>query len=307
MKQIRKMRQNFVKNGKKRRKWIGLFFVLPWIIGFVVFSAYPLLSAVMYSFTNFQMGSTPKFTGLYNYIRMFTRDVDFYHSLGVTLNYAIVSIVLKLLVALGIAMLLNLKLPFKGFYRAVFYLPSIFGGSVAISMLWRMMFGYSGLINSILGIFGVEPIPWLTDTGYALYTVSFVNVWMFGSSMVLFLAALKDVPTHLYEAAKIDGANSVKCFFHITLPMISPIFLFNLVMQTINAFQEFTGAFTIPTTPGGPMKSTYLFSIKIYQHAFGNYEMGYACALSMVLFLIIFLFTLVIQMSSKKWVFYADE
>lgn len=190
------------------------------------------------------------------------------------------------------------------FYRTVYYLPSILGGSVAVSILWRFLFMEDGTVNQLLAHLGVGPVGWLSDPHLAIFTLGGLQVWQFGAPMVLFLAALKQVPVDLYEAADLDGASAVYKFFHITLPFLSPIVLFNLVMQTNNAFQEFTAAFVV--TNGGPMNSTYLYAMKLYEEAFKFYKMGYASALSWLLFIVIFIFTIILFKSSNLWVFYGD-
>ncbi|HEY8420164.1 MAG TPA: sugar ABC transporter permease [Thermoclostridium sp.] len=292
------------KNFKLHKKYEGLLYVSPWIIGFLVFGAYPLFASLYYSFTNFSMFNKPKFVGLDNYIYMFTQDRDFYQSLLTTFKYVLYSVPMKLIAALFFAMLLNRKIKFINLFTTVYYLPSILGASVSISILWRFLFTKDGLINGIIKKFGINPIPFLEHPKYALFTISLLVVWSFGSSMVVFLAGLKQIPAELYEAARVDGASSARCFFSVTLPLITPSLFFNLVMQTINSFQYFTGAVVI--TNGGPVKSTYLYMMMLYDEAFGNYKMGYASALSWVLFVLILLATMLIFRSSDSWVHYQD-
>jgi len=250
------------------------------------------------------MFNKPKFVGLDNYIYMFTQDRDFYQSLLTTFKYVLYSVPMKLIAALFFAMLLNRKIKFINLFTTVYYLPSILGASVSISILWRFLFTKDGLINGIIKKFGINPIPFLEHPKYALFTISLLVVWSFGSSMVVFLAGLKQIPAELYEAARVDGASSARCFFSVTLPLITPSLFFNLVMQTINSFQYFTGAVVI--TNGGPVKSTYLYMMMLYDEAFGNYKMGYASALSWVLFVLILLATMLIFRSSDSWVHYQD-
>ena len=286
------------------RKYQGLFYIAPWLIGFFVLQLYPFVASFIYSFTDYNMLRPAQFVGLENYIRLFTIDPDFKKSIGVTLLYALISVPSKLIFALLVAFILNLKLKHINFFRTVYYMPSIMGGSVAISALWRLMFMKEGIINSLLGNLGIEPIDWLGNASTAMITICLLQVWQFGSSMVLFLAALKQVPNDLYEAASIDGASKFKQFFRITLPMITPIVFFNLIMQMVNSFQNFTSAFVI--TNGGPLKSTYLIGMKLYNEAFKNFKMGYACAVSWVMFAIILVFTAIIFRTSDKWVYYDD-
>jgi oligogalacturonide transport system permease protein len=292
-------------NKWSKKRNIGLLYIAPWIIGFVIFQLYPLLSSLVYSFMDYRMFSEPEFIGLDNYIYMFTKDELFWHSLKVTFIYVLVSIPLKLVTALIIALLLNMRLKFINFFRTVYYIPSIMGGSVAIAILWKAMFMKEGYINSILSLFSIPSVSWLGNPSFALYTLSFLVVWQFGSSMVLFLAGLKQIPAELYEAAKVDGASGFKTFFSITLPQLSPIIFFNLIMQIINTFQEFTGALVI-TDRGGPMNATYLYVLKIYDEGFRFFKMGYASALSWILFVIILVFTSLIFKSSSSWVYYED-
>lgn len=296
-----------MKNNAKKlklRDFRGLFYISPWIVGFLFLQLYPFLSSLYYSFTQYNVLGTPKFIGLDNYIRLFTIDPDFIKSIFVTLEYALISVPSKLLFALIIAMILNMKLKGINFFRTVYYIPSILGGSVAVSALWRLMFMSDGILNKLLVLVGLPSVNWLGQPGTAMFTICILQVWQFGSSMVLFLAALKQIPMDLHEAAAIDGAGRVKRFFYITLPMITPIVFFNLIMQSINALQNFTSAFVI--TNGGPLKSTYLIGMKLYTEGFSNFKMGYASAISWVLFIIILFFTLLIFKSSDAWVYYDD-
>jgi len=287
-----------------RRELAGLLYLIPWAIGFLVFQLYPLVSSMAYSFTNFSVSGRPSFLGLENYGRIFSSDADFWISLRVTFLYVIISVPLKLAFALFVAMLLNMEVKGIGAFRTIYYLPSILGGSVAVSILWRFLFSVDGAINKALGLLSIPPVSWLGSPRYALFTISLLSVWQFGSSMIVFLAGLKQVPNELYEAASIDGSSSAGRFFKITLPMITPMLFFNLVMQTINAFQEFTAAFVI--TNGGPMKSTYLYGLKLYQEGFQFFKMGYASALSWILFAILIALTALTFKSSSYWTFYED-
>ena len=282
----------------------GLLFIAPWIIGFLWLQLYPFLTSLYYSFTNFNLMKEPNFVGLDNYIRLFTVDPDFWSSLKVTAFYAFMVVPGKLLVALAVALILNMNLKMTNLYRTLYYLPSILGGSIAISVLWKILFMRQGVMNNLLSVFGVSPIDWLGNPNIALLTISTLSIWQFGSSMVLFLAALKQIPRSLYEAATVDGASKPRVFFKVTLPMITPILFFNLIMQMINAMQEFTSAFVI--TNGGPMKSTYVLGIKLYEDAFTHYKMGYASALSWVIFLLITFMALLVFRSSDAWVYYED-
>ncbi|KRE57586.1 carbohydrate ABC transporter permease [Paenibacillus sp. Soil750] len=289
---------------KLTKKNIGLVYIAPWLIGFLIFQLYPFASSFIYSFTDYSITNTPSFVGFKNYITMFTKDTAFYHSLIITLLYVVISVPMKLVFALLVALMLNTNMKFINFYRTVYYLPSILGGSVAVSILWRFLFMKEGMVNGILNAMHIPPVDWLGSPNMALFTLSLLSVWQFGSSMVLFLAGLKQVPNELYEACRVDGATKFRMFFTITLPLISPIIFFNVIMQMVNAFQDFTGAFVV--TNGGPMNSTYLFALKLYDEGFKFYKMGYASALSWILFIIILIVTLVTFKSSKHWTYYED-
>lgn len=301
---VTSMKTSAVKKVKKQYEYVGLLFIAPWIIGFLVFQLYPLVASFVYSFTDYNMLNTPSFVGFKNYIEVLTVDPNFWQSIKVTLIYVVVSVPFKLAVALFIAIILNVKIRFVGFFRTLYYLPSIMGGSVAIAVLWRFLFMKDGFINKLLAAVHLQGADWLGDTRFSLFTISLLTVWQFGSSMVLFLAGLKQIPEELYEAGRMDGASRVRMFFTITIPMLTPIVLFNIVIQMINAFQDFTAAFVI--TNGGPANSTYLYGIMLYQNAFQYFKMGYASALSWVLFLIIIGITALIFKSSSSWAHYED-
>lgn len=289
---------------RKSDRWTGLFYILPWLIGFAVFQLYPFIASFCYSFTKYAFGRAPEFVGLDNYIRVFTRDKQFLSTLSITGGYALMAVPGKLVCALLVAMILNAKVRGIGIYRTVYYMPSILGGSVAVSVLWRVMFMRDGMVNRLTGVLGIPPVDWLTDPSVALFTISMLQIWQFGSAMIIFLAALKQIPGELYEAAEVDGANKLRQFFSITLPQISSVLFFNLIMQSIQALQNFTSAFVV--TNGGPMKSTYIIGMKLYDDAFVNRKIGYASTESWILFLIILALTLIVFKSSDAWVYYAD-
>ena len=294
-------------NRKKtmKREYQAYLYILPWILGFVILQLYPFVSSFIYSFTDYTVGAKATFQGLANYKKLFTQDKEFWNSLKVTILFALYTVPGKLIMALAVAMFLNRDLKGINLIRTLYYIPSLFGGSVAVALLWRLMFLDNGVINAILTALHLPVIQWLGDTRYALRTICMLAIWQFGSSMVMFLAALKQVPRSLYEAAEIDGAGKVTRFFHITLPQISPIIFFNLINQTIQALQNFTSAQVI--TEGGPLKSTYVLGLKLYKEGFSYFKMGYASAISWVVFAAIMIFTLAIFASSKLWVHYADE
>lgn len=287
-----------------RKKNVGLLYILPWLIGFFVLQLYPFLASIYYSFTDFSILKAPTFVGVENYKKLLFNDDTFRQSVKVTFIYVLIAVPAKLIFALFIAVVLNQKLRFINFFRTVYYLPSILGGSVAVSVLWRFLFARDGLINNLISKVGIGYIDWLGNPDIALYTISILTVWQFGSSMVIFLAGLKQIPSDLYEAAKVDGAGRIRIFFRITLPMLSPMIFFNLIMQMVHAFQEFTSAFVI--TSGGPLKSTYLYGLMLYETAFKFSKMGYASAQSWILFIIIMCFTALVIKSSPYWTYYDD-
>lgn len=288
-----------------RRDYSAFIYLAPWILGMLIFQLYPFLSSLYYSFCNYKITAAPVFCGLNNYIQLFTTDNEFWNSLRVTLVYTLYTVPGKLIMALAVAVFLNRNIKGINLIRTLYYIPSLFGGSVAVALLWKVMFMDTGVINSILNSLNLPSVQWLGDPDQALRTICMLEIWQFGSSMVMFLAALKNVPADLYEAAEIDGASKVRMFFSITIPQITPIIFFNLIMQTIQALQNFTSAFVI--TDGGPMKATYVLGMKLYKEGFSYFKMGYASAISWVIFVIIMVITLLLFASSKKWVFYSDE
>ncbi|HPE93449.1 MAG TPA: sugar ABC transporter permease [Sphaerochaeta sp.] len=290
---------------RKRYNYTGYLYILPWIIGFLLLQLVPLINSFWYSFTNFQLLGDPKFLGLENYKKIFTADPTFLQSLKVTSYYVLIAVPLKISFALVIAIILNQNIKGINLFRTLYYIPSILGGSVAISVLWKYLFMNQGVVNNLIGQVGFKAVDWLGDPRYALGTISLVTVWQFGSSMLLFLAGLKQIPVSQYEAARIDGAGRMRIFWQITIPELSPIILFNLIMQMINAFQDFTSAFVI--TQGGPLKSTYLYGLMLYDQGFKFFKMGYSSALSWILFAIILFFTSLTFRSSESWVHYGDS
>ncbi len=290
---------------ERKRGYKAYVYLLPWFIGLVVLQLYPFIASLVYSFTDYNAFGKMNFVFLDNYIKLFTKDKEFYKSVGVTLNYALFTVPGKIILSLVVALMLNKARAGISIMRTIFYLPSLFGGSIAIAILWKLMFMDNGLINSLTGVFGIAPISWLGNPDFALFTLSSMEVWQFGSSMVMFLAALKQVPQSLYEAAGIDGANKLQIFFKVTFPQISPIIFFTIIMQTINALQNFTSAFVV--TKGGPVKSTYMLGLKLYNDGFSYYKMGYASASSWIIFMLILIITLVLFGTQKYWVFYEDK
>ena len=274
---------------------VGFWFVVPWLIGFLMFKVYPFASSLYYSFTNYDLFTGISKYGMMNYKTIFT-DEDILRAFQVTFKYAIFDVPLKLAFALFIAYILNFKLKGVNFFRTAYYIPSILGGSIAIAILWRAVFNTDGLINTVITAFGAEKINWMASANGALTVIVLLRVWQFGSAMVIFLAALKGVSEDLYEAASIDGAGKWTQFFKITVPLIT---------QLCQAFQEFNGPFLV--TKGGPNGATTLISILIYNNAFLRHKMGMASAQAWVLFVIVCVLTAVAFVSQKKWVYYSDE
>jgi multiple sugar transport system permease protein len=286
---------------------VAYLFLAPWLAGFFLLTLGPTLASLYLSFTKFDLLQAPQWTGLANYAHMFTEDQRFRNALSVTFWYVALSVPLELAFALAVAMVLDKGLRGLTLYRALFYIPSLLGGSVAIAVLWRQIFGYDGLINEGLALFGIDGPSWISNPQYSLYTLVILRVWQFGSPMVIFLAGLRQVPQELYEAAAIDGAGPIAKFFRITLPLLAPVIFFNLVLQTINAFKAFTPAFIVSGGAGGPIDSTLFYTLYLYQEAFAYFRMGYAAALAWVLLTIIAVFTAVSFLTSKYWVYYGDE
>jgi multiple sugar transport system permease protein len=274
-------------------------FLLPWLFGFFGLTLYPMVYSLYLSFTRFNILQPPQWIGFRNYFVMFMGDIDFprdtrlMNTLSVTFRYVFISVPLKLVFALAVAMLMNQKLKLIPFYRTLCYIPTLLGGSVAIAILWRRLFSADGVLNMILiNLFhAVNPPAWISNPKHALYTLIILAVWQFGSPMIIFLAGLKQIPSEYYEAARVDGASSTRQFFAITLPALSPIIFFNLVMQMITAFQSFTQAYIISGGNGGPLDSTMFYSLYLYLKGFGFAEMGYAAAMAWILLLIIAILT----------------
>ncbi|PJN94404.1 sugar ABC transporter permease [Amaricoccus sp. HAR-UPW-R2A-40] len=286
-------------------RFLGFWYVLPYVLGLLVFTAIPFVASLWLSFTDYRLMQGSEFVGLRNYVDLFTDDRTFTKSLNVTLLYVAMTVPLKLAFALFIAVVLNYKLKGIGFFRTAYYVPSILGGSIAIAVLWRYIFADTGLMNIALTSIGFEAVNWFGNPGTALFTITLLRLWQFGSAMVIFLAALQSIDKSLYEAAAIDGANKWRTFLSITLPLLTPVIFFNLIMQMVQAFQEFNGPYVI--TNGGPLKSTYLLPLYIYEMAFKKFDMGYASAIAWVLFAIIMVLTVVAFWSSRRWVYYAGD
>jgi len=285
-------------------------FLLPWLIGIVVFTIGPMLASLYLSFTDYNLLKSPlqyppDFIGLENYTKMLG-DGAFWNSFRVTVTYVIISVPLQLALALALALLLDRGMRGLSFYRSIFYLPSLLGGSVAIAILWRQVFGKEGLVNGFLDLFGIDGPGWIGHPDFALGTIIILHIWTFGSPMVIFLAGLRQIPEMYHEAASVDGAGKFRRFFSITLPLLTPIIFFNLVLQIIFAFQTFTQAYVVSGGTGGPADSTMFYTLFLYRTGFLEYDMGYASAMAWFLLIVIGAFTAFNFWLSKFWVFYDD-
>ncbi|MFL6074380.1 MAG: carbohydrate ABC transporter permease [Mycobacteriales bacterium] len=285
----------------------GYAFLSPWLVGLLGITALPALYSLYLTFTDYDLLTAPHWVGLANYRRMFGHDPQYWHAVKVTLVFGLVSVPLKLGAALAVALLLNRDRRGVGLFRALFYVPSLLGGSVALAIVWQAMFGRQGAVNDLLHAVGLHGRPWVNDPSTALGTIVLLSVWQFGAPMVIFLAGLKQIPAQLYEAAAIDGAGRLRQFWHVTIPMLSPVLFFNLVLDTINGFQGFTSAFVVSNGTGGPTDSTLLYTIYLYLRGFRDLQMGYATAMAWVFLLGMGLVTAVLFWTSRRWVFYADE
>jgi multiple sugar transport system permease protein len=284
----------------------GYLFLTPWLIGFFGLTLGPALVSLYLSFTDFDLLSTPHWTGAANYVRIATNDAKFVSAMHVTFLYVALAVPLKLAFALLVAMILNKGISGLPLYRAMFYLPSLLGASVAIAVLWRQLFAGDGLLNQALLVVGIHGPSWISNPDTSLYTLVALSVWQFGSPMIIFLAGLRQIPRDVYEAAAIDGASRRQQFLRITLPLLTPVIFFNGVVQTIDAFKAFTPAFIISGGTGGPIDSTLFYTLYLYQEAFAYFRMGYAAALAWILVVIIAAFTALAFLTSRYWVHYND-
>ena len=290
-----------LKKAMNNERTAGIIFTMPFTIGFLLFMIVPMGISLYYSFCSYDILSPPVFTGLQNFKTMFA-DETFYKSIKDTFFFAFVSVPLRLLFALIVAMLLLKSTKMTGFYRAAYYLPSIIGGSVAVAILWKRMFATDGVINKLLQAVGINcTMSWLGNTNTAIWVLIILAVWQFGSSMLIFLSSLKQIPQSLYEAANVDGANGISKFFRITLPLLTPTIFFNLVMQMINGFLAFTQSYII--TQGKPMNSTLFYTVYMYQQSFEFYNTGYGAALAWVMLAMIGMITLFLFATKKFWVY----
>lgn len=284
----------------------GYVFIAPWLLGFIGFALFPLASSLYLSFTEYDLLSAPEWIGWDNYKRMLFEDERYWNAVRATLIYVAAAVPLKLLFALIVALILNQSLRGIAILRSVYYLPSIIGGSVAVAVMWRQLFGMDGAVNSFLSMLGkTTNVSWIMNPDTAIYTIVLLGVWQFGSSMLIFLAGLKQIPSGLYEAAVIDGAGRWQQFLKITLPQLTPVLLFNLIMQVIAGFKVFTEGMII--TGGGPFDQTLFYALYLYEKSFSSFEMGYGSAMAWVMLLVVALITALIFKSSTYWVHYETK
>lgn len=295
-----------MKQKKRKVNILGYCMITPWLIGFLVMFLIPMCISLYYSFTDYNLLSEPNFIGIQNYMRMFTDDPDFWQAIKVTFVYVLILVPCRLAFALLVALLLNTKRKGGGLYRTLYYIPSIIGGSIAVSIVWKQLFGNEGVAMSLLSLVGIDQkLSFIGNPNTALGTLILLGVWQFGSSMLIFLAALKQVPASIYESASLDGAGGLRKFFKITLPMISPTIFFNLILQIINGFRAFTEGYIV--TNSGPMDSTLFYVLNLYRRAFTYFDMGYSSAMAWVLVLIIACFAGIVFKSQGAWVYYESK
>jgi multiple sugar transport system permease protein len=295
------------KSGLRQHNWAGYLFISPWLIGFFAFVLLPMVASLVLAFTDYDILSAPQWVGLANFERMFTEDARYWRSVRATFYYVFIAVPFRLAFALAVAMLLNTKRQGVSLYRAVYYAPSIVGGSIAVAVMWREIFSSDGVVNYVLAFLGVPNLNWLGNPRTAIWTLILLAAWQFGSPMLIFLAGLKQIPSEYYEAASIDGAGAWDKFLKITLPLLTPIIFFNLVMQVISGFMAFTQAFILSGGTGAPLDTTLFYALYLYIRAFNNLEMGYSSAMAWVLLLVIAFFTGLIFKSSSQWVFYESK
>ncbi|GAA2912297.1 MULTISPECIES: carbohydrate ABC transporter permease [Streptomyces] len=287
---------------KREREGAAWVFLSPWVLGATVLTLLPMAVSLYLSFTDYDLFNPPKWVGLRNYVQMFTEDPRYWRSVVTTVTYVVIAVPLQLALALAVALALKGMKRGKGFFRSAFYAPSLLGASMSIALVWRAVFNDGGTVDNLFGTGG-----WVNKPGYALLAVALLTVWQFGAPMVIFLAGLQQIPAELYEAAAVDGASKWRQFLSVTVPMLSPVLFFNLVLQTIQAFQVFTPAFAVSAGKGGPADSTLVYTMYLYDRGFVASHMGYASAMAWVLLVVIGIVTAVLFRTSRSWVFYASE
>ncbi|GGX02566.1 carbohydrate ABC transporter permease [Streptomyces lomondensis] len=287
---------------RREREGAAWVFLSPWVLGAIVLTLLPMAVSLYLSFTDYDLFNPPQWVGLRNYTQMFTEDPRYWRSVVTTLTYVVIAVPLQLALALVVALALKGMKRGKAFYRSAFYAPSLLGASMSIALVWRAIFNDGGTVDHLFGTGG-----WVNKPGLALLAVALLTVWQFGAPMVIFLAGLQQIPAELYEAAAVDGAGKWRQFLSVTVPMLSPVLFFNLVLQTIQAFQVFTPAFAVSAGKGGPADSTLVYTMYLYDRGFVASHMGYASAMAWVLLVVIGVVTAVLFRTSRSWVFYASE
>jgi multiple sugar transport system permease protein len=287
---------------ERRRLLTGLAFISPWIVGFLAFILYPIVVSLYYSFTDFSLFTSPVWVGLQNYRELFTFDDKFFLSLSNTVYFTLLVIPASIVLALVMAIVLNVRLQGVSVYRAIFFMPTIVP-AVASAVVWGWILNPQwGLLNGLLRLVGIPGPPWLSSPAWAKPSLVLVTLWAIGSDMIIYLAALQDIPGAYYEAADLDGANAWQKTRYVTLPLLTPVIFFHLVNGTIWAFQYFTIAFVM--TDGGPANATLFYALYLYRNAFEYVKMGYASAMAWILFVVVMAATLIILRSSRGWVHY---
>ncbi|MGP3776953.1 carbohydrate ABC transporter permease [Streptomyces sp. SDT5-1] len=291
----------------REKQWPAYVFLSPWMIGALVLTLAPMAVSLYLSFTDYNLFDPPKWIGLRNYTDMLTDDPRYWRSVGTTMLYVVVAVPLKLGLALGVAMLLKNLGRGRAFYRSAFYAPSLLGASMSIALVWRALFNDGGTVSRALAAVGIHTGGWVGDADLSVYVIVLLTVWQFGAPMVIFLAGLQQISPDLYEAAALDGAGRWRQFVSVTVPMLSPVVFFNLVLEVINSFQVFTPAFAVSGGEGGPADSTLFYTLYLYERGFTASHMGYASAMAWLLLIAIGAVTLILFRTSRSWVFYADD
>lgn len=295
------------KAANRREAVAGYGFLFPWMIGFIGLTVGPMLYSLYLAFTKYNLFTEPEWVGFDNFVRMFTEDPNYIQSVQITLVYVLVGTPIKLAAALGIAMLLNYRNKGSGFFRSSFYAPSLIGASVSVAIVWRAMFSTDGPVDNGLSFFGIELGGWVGNVQLVIPMMILLAVWQFGAPMVIFLAGLKQIPQELYEAAEVDGAGPVRKFRSVTIPMLSSVIFFNLLLETINAFQVFASAYIISNGSGGPAGMTNFYTLYLYKRGFTDLQMGYASAMAWVLVVVVAIIAFILFKTQKSWVHYAGE
>jgi multiple sugar transport system permease protein len=295
------------RSAHRRETAAGYGFLIPWLIGFVGLTVGPMLFSLYLAFTEYNLFTDPEWVGFDNFVRMFTEDPNYIQSVQITLVYVLVGTPIKLAAALGIAMLLNYRDKGSGFFRSSFYAPSLIGASVSVAIVWRAMFSTNGPVDDSLSFFGIQLGGWVGNVQLVIPMMILLAVWQFGAPMVIFLAGLKQIPQELYEAAEVDGAGPVRKFRSVTVPMLSSVIFFNLLLETINAFQVFASAYIISNGSGGPAGMTNFYTLYLYKRGFADLQMGYAAAMAWVLVIVVAIIAFILFKTQKSWVHYAGE